>query len=119
MVLVEAIELNIGRGMDPKKAAETAMEQLSGALVASTLVQAAVFVPAAFMGGITGQLYRQFALTLTGTMFISTFLALTLSPSLCAMILKPREEKRGLLGRFLRGFNHYFDGLSGRYSKVI
>jgi HAE1 family hydrophobic/amphiphilic exporter-1/multidrug efflux pump len=76
VVLVEAIELNIGRGMKPKEAAETAMGQLSGALVASTLVQAAVFVPAAFMGGITGQLYRQFALTLTATMFISTFTAL-------------------------------------------
>jgi hydrophobe/amphiphile efflux-1 (HAE1) family protein len=119
VVLVEAIELNIGRGMEPKKAAETAMEQLSGALVASTLVQAAVFIPAAFMGGITGQLYRQFALTLAGTMFISTLMALTLSPALCAMILKPRKETRGLLGRFLRGFNYSFDGLSARYSKVI
>jgi hydrophobe/amphiphile efflux-1 (HAE1) family protein len=119
VVLVEAIELNIGRGMKPKEAAETAMDQLSGALVASTLVQAAVFVPAAFMGGITGQLYRQFALTLTATMFISTFTALTLSPALCALILKPRKESRGPLGRFLGGFNRSFDRLSGRYGIAV
>jgi HAE1 family hydrophobic/amphiphilic exporter-1/multidrug efflux pump len=119
IVVVESVERYIGEGMSPKQAAETAMGQISGALVATTLVLCAVFVPVAFMGGITGQLYRQFALTLSVAVLLSTLVALTLSPALCAMILRPRKEMRGPLGKFLNGFNQRLAWTTERYSAGV
>ena len=89
----------------PLKATEKAMEEVSGPVVAIGLVLCAVFVPVSFMGGIVGQLYRQFAITISVSVILSVIVALTLTPALCSMLLRPRKEIRGPVGAFLRGFN--------------
>jgi len=93
IVVVEAVEHYIERGLTPREATITAMNQLSAPVVAVGLVLSAVFVPCAFIGGITGQFFRQFALTIASSMTISTFNSLTLSPALCAVLLRPRERE--------------------------
>ena len=92
------------------------MEEITGPVIATTLVLLAVFVPTAFMTGITGQLYRQFALTISGAVLISTLNALTLSPALCAILMRPSPAKRNF---FFRGFNKVFDWATGGYSAII
>ena len=110
IVVVEAIEAKIEEGLSPREAALQAMQEVSGALVGIALVLSSVFIPAAFIAGITGSLYRQFALTIAFSVLISAFNALTLSPALGALILRPRSKgaRRGLLGRFFAGFDRVF-----------
>src|SRR5467141_3695476 len=108
IVVVEAVEHQIEEGLSPRDAAFKAMEQVSGPVVAIALILAAVFVPTAFIPGITGRMYQQFALTIAVSVLISAFNALTLSPALSALLLRPRREMRGPLGAFFRGFNRWF-----------
>ena len=108
IVVVEAVEHHIEHGMSPKDAAFKAMEEVSGPVVAIALILAAVFIPTAFIPGITGRLYQQFAITIAISMAISAFNALSLSPALSALLLRPRKESRGPLGAFFRWFNRMF-----------
>ena len=101
IVVVEAVEHHIEHGMTPRQAANKAMEEVSGPVIAVALVLSAVFVPCAFISGITGQFFRQFALTIAVSTVISAFNSLTLSPALAALLLKPRGAKKDLLGRLL------------------
>ena len=91
------------------------MEAVSGPVVAIAFILAAVFIPVAFLGGISGQIYRQFALTIAASVLISAFSALSLSPALSAMILRPRKDTRGPLGLFFGGFNKAFNWTTNRY----
>ena len=117
IVVVEAVEHNIELGMQPKEATEKAMDQVGGAVVAIAVVLSAVFIPTAFITGITGQFYRQFALTIAVSTVISAFNSLTLSPALAGLLLKPRDAKRDpltrlldlVLGWFFRLFNKGFE----------
>jgi len=108
IVVVEAVEHHIEQGLSPRDATFKAMEQVSGPVVAIALILAAVFVPTAFIPGITGRMYQQFAVTIAVSVLISAFNALTLSPALSALLLRPRTETRGPLGVFFRGFNRWF-----------
>ncbi|MBF0508513.1 MAG: multidrug efflux RND transporter permease subunit [Deltaproteobacteria bacterium] len=119
IVVVEAVEHHIEHGLTPLAATEKAMEEVSGPVIAVALVLCAVFVPVAFMGGITGQLYRQFALTLSISVILSALVALTLTPALCQMLLRPRKQMRGPVGAFLRGFNHLFDKTTNGYGRMV
>ncbi len=114
IVVVEAVEHHIEHGMAPREATLRAMEEVSGPVVSIALILAAVFIPVAFMSGIQGSLNRQFALTIAISVLISAFNALTLSPALAAMWLRPRHHGR-LLGGFFSAFNKVFDRASGGY----
>ena len=113
IVVVEAVERHIEEGLSPKEASLKAMQEVSGPVMAIALILAAVFIPTVFIPGITGRLYQQFAVTIAISVLISAFNALTLSPALCALLLKPRKETWGPLGAFFRSFNRIF----GRASK--
>jgi len=115
IVVVEAVERHIEEGRSPVAAAEQAMREVSGPVIAIALVLDAVFVPTAFIGGISGQLYRQFALTLATSVTLSALVALTLTPALCAMLLRPRTGTRSILGRLLAGFNVWFKRVTDAY----
>ena len=115
IVVVEAVEHHIEHGLSPMQATEKAMEEVSGPVVAIGLVLCAVFVPVSFMGGIVGQLYRQFAITISVSVILSVIVALTLTPALCTMMLRPRKEIRGPVGALLRGFNAVFNKVTGGY----
>jgi HAE1 family hydrophobic/amphiphilic exporter-1 len=108
IVVVEAVEHHIEEGMTPRDATVLAMEQVSGPVVAIALILASVFIPTAFIPGITGRLYQQFAVTIAISVIFSAFNALTLSPALCALILKPRRRFRGPIGWFFKQFNRVF-----------
>src|ERR671930_230522 len=108
IVVVEAVEQHIERGLSPRDAAFKTMEEVSGPVLAIALIMAAVFIPTAFVPGITGRMYQQFAVTIAVSVLISAFNALTLSPALAALLLRPKREVRGPLGSFFRGFNRYF-----------
>jgi HAE1 family hydrophobic/amphiphilic exporter-1 len=110
IIVVEAVEHHIEQGLSPKEATEKAMEQVGGPVVAIALILAAVFIPTAAIPGITGRLYQQFAVTIAISVLISAFNALTLSPALASLLLKPREEgrKRGPLGKGFALFNRFF-----------
>jgi HAE1 family hydrophobic/amphiphilic exporter-1 len=108
IVVVEAVEHHIEHGLSPRDATMKAMEQVSGPVVAIALILTAVFIPTAFIPGITGRLYQQFAVTIAVSVIISAFNALTLSPALSALLLRPRREARGPLGAFFRWFNRAF-----------
>jgi hydrophobe/amphiphile efflux-1 (HAE1) family protein len=123
IVVVENVERNIEQGLTPHDAAVKSMDEVGGALIAIALVLCAVFVPSAFITGISGQFYRQFALTIAGATVISLIVSLTLSPAMCSLILKPRTEKEGPpkpwerpIRIFFGYFNTYFDKLSHLYS---
>jgi multidrug efflux pump len=125
IVVVENVERNIESGLSPRDAAYKSMDEVGGALVAIALVLCAVFVPSAFITGISGQFYRQFALTIASATIISLIVSLTLSPAMCALLLKPRparhEEKwweRPIRG-FFRGFNWGFERLGAGYHWLI
>src|SRR5271170_431870 len=105
IVVVEAVEHHIEHGLSPHDATVKAMEEVSGPVVAIALILAAVFIPTAFVPGITGQLYKQFALTIAISVLFSAFNALTLSPALSALMLRPKKPTRGPLGAFFRVFN--------------
>src|SRR5271167_2280061 len=115
IVVVEGVERHIEEGMTPKDAALKAMEELSGPVVGIALVLSAVFVPTAFIPGITGKLYQQFAVTIAISVILSAFNALTLSPALAALLLRPREESHGLLRRFFDWFNRVFERATEGY----
>jgi len=115
IVVVEGVERHIEEGMTPKDAALKAMEELSGPVVCIALVLSAVFVPTAFIPGITGRLYQQFAVTIAISVILSAFNALTLSPALAALLLRPREESHGLLQRFFDWFNRVFERATEGY----
>ena len=114
-VVVEAVQLNIDRGLKPREATIKALEEVSGPVIAIACILAAVFIPVAFLGGISGQIYRQFALTIAASVLISAFSALSLSPALSVMILRPKTESTGLLARFFAKFNQAFDWTTNRY----
>jgi len=115
IVVVEAIEHHIEHGLSPKDAALKAMEEVSGPVVGIAIVLSAVFVPTAFIPGITGRLYQQFAVTIAVSVIISAFNALTLSPALGALLLRPKKESRGPLAAFFRGFNKVFGRATNGY----
>ncbi len=115
IVVVEGVERHIEEGMTPKNAALKAMEELSGPVVGIALVLSAVFVPTAFIPGITGRLYQQFAVTIAISVLLSAFNALTLSPALAALLLRPRTQSRGLLRRFFDWFNRSFERATEGY----
>src|SRR4051794_6745219 len=115
IVVVEAVEHHIQHGLSPMEATEKAMDEVSGPVVAIGLVLCAVFVPVSFMGGIVGQLYKQFAITISISVILSVIVALTLTPALCQMLLRPRKEMRGPVGALLRGFNKVFDKTTNGY----
>ncbi|HWJ41034.1 MAG TPA: efflux RND transporter permease subunit, partial [Candidatus Limnocylindrales bacterium] len=120
IVVVEAIEAKIEQGRSPHDAALEAMDEVGGALVGIALVLSAVFIPAGFLAGITGSLYRQFALTIAFSVILSAFNALTLSPALGALLLRPRSTtpSRGPLARFFGGFNSGFARVQNGYVSV-
>ncbi len=118
IVVVEAVERHIQEGMSPKDATYKAMEEISGPVVGIALVLSAVFIPTAFIPGITGRLYQQFAVTIAISVLISAFNALTLSPALSALLLRPRENSRGLLRRFFDSFNRIFARATDGYIRV-
>jgi hydrophobic/amphiphilic exporter-1 (mainly G- bacteria), HAE1 family len=115
IVVVEAVEHHIEGGMTPHDAALRAMEEVTGPVVAIALILAAVFIPTAFIPGITGRLYQQFAVTIAVSVALSAFNALTLSPALSAMLLRPKKESRGPLGAFFRWFNRVFGRATDGY----
>jgi HAE1 family hydrophobic/amphiphilic exporter-1 len=116
IVIVEAAAHNIEQGQPPRQATIRAMEQVLGPIIGITLVLMAVFLPTAFLGGITGQLYRQFALTIAATAAISAVNAVTLKPAQCAVYLrKPKERKNW----FYRGFNYLYDKLERLYTAIV
>ncbi len=119
IVVVEAVQHHIEHGMTPVEATRQAMKEVSGPVVAIGLVLCAVFVPVAGMGGVTGQLYKQFALTIAVAVVFSVINALTLSPALSAMLLKKPTPGRGPIAIFFKGFNKLFDWLSNRYGNIV
>ncbi len=116
IVVVESTSRYIAEGLNPKTAAITAMREITGPVIATTLVLLAVFVPTAFMSGITGQLFKQFALTISAAVLISTINALTLSPALCGIVLRAPKETKFF---FFRAFNQTFDVATGGYKGII
>ncbi len=118
IVVVEAVERHIEEGLSPKEASLQAMSEVSGPVMAIALILAAVFIPTVFIPGITGRLYQQFAVTIAISVLISAFNALTLSPALCSILLKPGKETRGPLGFFFKGFNRIFGRASKGYVKL-
>jgi hydrophobe/amphiphile efflux-1 (HAE1) family protein len=127
IVVVENVERNMAAGMSPREAAYHTMEEVGGALIAIALVLTAVFVPSAFITGISGQFYRQFALTIAGATAISLVVSLTLSPALCALLLKPHaaegHHKTSLImmpvNAFFRAFNWSFEKMSAGYAWLV
>jgi len=115
IVVVEAVEHHIEHGMSPKDAAYKAMEEVSGPVVAIALILSAVFIPTAFIPGITGRLYQQFAITIAISVIFSAFNALSLSPALAALMLRPKKESRGPLAAFFRWFNRIFGRATDGY----
>ena len=118
IVVVEAVMHHIEHGMSPKEATRKAMSEVSGAVVGIGLVLTSVFIPVALLGGLTGRLYQQFALTIAIAVILSVFNALSLSPALAAMLLKPAKPSKGPLGRFYGGFNRIFDATTKGYVSV-
>ena len=122
IVVVEAVMHKIEHGMNPKEATQQAMKEVGGPVVAIAVILCAVFIPVAMSGGITGRLYQQFAITIAVSVAFSAFNALTLSPALAAILLKPKKEgsvkKANLLTRFFNGFNRFFDKFTNRYVKL-
>src|SRR5262249_2356957 len=114
----EAVERHIEDGLAPKQAALKAMEEISGPVIGIALVLSAVFIPTAFIPGITGRLYQQFAVTIAISVILSAFNALSLTPALAALILKPKEESRGLLARFFGWFNRAFGRATNSYVRI-
>ena len=127
IVVVENVERLIGGGLQPREATHKAMDEVSSALIATTLVLIAVFLPTVFVPGISGQFYQQFALTIAISTSFSTFVSLTLSPAMCALLLRPKDAEKNrfgkridlLFGWFFRGFNRFFDVTSNLYAAII
>ena len=122
IVVIENVEHHMESGLTPVDATERAMDEVQGPVVAIAFVLSAVFVPVAFLGGMTGVLYKQFALTIAISMALSAFIALTLTPALCAMILKPKDPNSksfGFLDKFFGAFNNWFEKTKNGYVKIV
>jgi hydrophobe/amphiphile efflux-1 (HAE1) family protein len=127
IVVVENVERHIAHGLAPRAAAHKAMDEVTGAVIAIAFGLSAVFIPTAFLAGITGQFFRQFALTIAVSTILSAFVSLTLTPALCAILLQPHGAKRDWFGRmwnflfgwFFRLFNRSFDFTSNRYARSV
>jgi HAE1 family hydrophobic/amphiphilic exporter-1 len=115
IVVVEAVQVNMAEGMDAKQATIAAMKKVSAPVIATTLVLAAVFVPVAGMAGITGRLYQQFAITIAMSVLVSSVNALSLSPALCSLILKPPKPIGGPLGKLFKSFNNFLGKSTDKY----
>jgi len=115
IVVVEAVMHHIEHGKDPKEATIQAMKEVSAPVIGIALILSAVFIPVAFVGGLTGQMYMQFALTIAISVLLSAFSALSLSPALSCMLLKPAKKQKGLLAKIFGGFNKGFDWTTTRY----
>jgi HAE1 family hydrophobic/amphiphilic exporter-1 len=118
IVVVEAVERYIELGVGPKEATLKAMKEITGPVIGVALVLAAVFVPTAFIPGITGRLYQQFAVTIAVSVMLSAFNALTLSPALCALVLRRRPASKGPIGALFAGFNRFFRSATDAYLGV-
>jgi HAE1 family hydrophobic/amphiphilic exporter-1 len=118
IVVVEGVQRHIEEGLSPKDAARKAMEELSGPVIGIALVLSSVFVPTAFIPGITGRLYQQFAVTIAISVILSAFNALTLSPALAALLLRPKKESRGQIQRFFDWFNRMFERTTHGYVRL-
>ena len=119
IVVVEAVQHHIEHGKSPIDATRQAMKEVSGPVVAIALILCAVFVPVAFMGGVTGALYQQFALTIAISVIFSAINALTLSPALSAMLLRAPKPGRGPIAWFFKKFNQFFDWITEGYGKIV
>jgi hydrophobe/amphiphile efflux-1 (HAE1) family protein len=127
IVVVENVERHIAEGLSPRDATRKAMDEVTPAVIAIAFGLSAVFVPTAFITGISGQFYRQFALTIAVSTMLSAFNSLTLSPAMCALLLRPRDTRKDwferlwdrLLGRFFAAFNRGFVALGGRYARAV
>lgn len=122
IVVVEAVELHIEHGLPPMEATEKAMDEVSGPVMAIALVLCAVFVPVAFMGGMTGVMYKQFAITLAVSVLLSALVALTMTPALCSLLLRPRSEKGiidYLFGWFFKLFDIVFGWFTHLYTAIV
>lgn len=123
IIVVEAVQHNIDHyGMSPKEATRKAMKDISGPVIAIALILASVFVPVGFIPGIVGRLYQQFAITIAVSVIISAFVALSLTPALCSIMLKhskDEKEKKGLLGKFFASFNNGFRKMNASYTKGV
>ena len=127
IVVVENVQRNIEAGVPPRQATHAAMDEVASALISAALVLAAVFVPTAFLGGISGQFYRQFALTIAVSTAISAFVSLTLSPAMSALLLRPKSVSKGAMGRFggslfgwfFRGIDVGFDRVRAFYGRTV
>jgi HAE1 family hydrophobic/amphiphilic exporter-1 len=117
IVVVEAVQVNLEKGMNSREATVQAMKEVTAPVIATTLVLVAVFIPVASMGGITGRLYQQFAITVAVSVVFSSLNALTLSPALCSLLLRKPEPMKGPLGWFFKKFNGGFDRTSHGYMK--
>ncbi len=115
IVVVEAVKTHMAEGLSPLEATEKAMDEVSRPIIGVACALLSVYVPVIFLGGITGQLYRQFALTLCFAAILSILMALTLTPALCVKILRPKKDLKGPLGAFNRGFNRLFDRTTAGY----
>lgn len=127
IVVVENVERLIGKGLSPREATRQAMDEVGSALIATTLVLVAVFVPTSFLPGISGQFYQQFAITIAASTVISTFVSLTLTPALCALLLPPHDKKKGWFSRafdwtfgwLFTPFNRVFDWTENLYGGLV
>ncbi|HYP15514.1 MAG TPA: efflux RND transporter permease subunit, partial [Bryobacteraceae bacterium] len=119
IVVVEAVQRHIDEGMSPKDATIRAMDEVSAPVVAIAFILAAVFIPVAFVGGISGQIYKQFAITIAVSVLLSAFSALTLSPALSALLLRRQKQQGGLLSRPFGWFNRTFDKATNGYMKGV
>jgi HAE1 family hydrophobic/amphiphilic exporter-1 len=115
IVVVEAVMHHLEHGMNPKEATIQAMKEVSAPVIGIALILSAVFIPVAFLGGLTGRMYQQFALTIAISVLLSAFNALSLSPALCAMFLRAPKPARGVLGKFFGGFNRLFERATTAY----
>ncbi|MEA3477664.1 MAG: efflux RND transporter permease subunit, partial [Bacteroidota bacterium] len=115
IVVVEAVQVKIQEGLSPRDATIAAMKEVTAPVIATTLVLVAVFIPVASMGGITGSLYQQFAITIAVSVVFSSVNALTLSPALCSLLLRKQKPMKGPLGSFFKGFNNVFDKTAVSY----
>jgi hydrophobic/amphiphilic exporter-1 (mainly G- bacteria), HAE1 family len=118
IVVVEAVMHHIEHGLDPRAATIQAMKEVSAPVIGIALILSAVFIPVAFVPGLTGRMYQQFALTIAISVLLSAFSALSLSPALSVLLLKPARPMRGPLGAFFRGFNRVFEWVTGGYVGV-
>src|SRR6185295_12420117 len=119
IVVVEAVQRHIDDGMAPQQATARAMSEVSGPVVAIAFILAAVFIPVAFIGGISGEIYKQFALTIAVSVLLSAFSALSLSPALAALLLRPHTKSRSWLSRPFDWFNTAFTATTNKYLSAV